>query len=78
MLNRYTEIDCEDFVAYNCNDCGAYSTNGVERIEHHNTCKYGNAEYWINFYSAICNHCKEDTEFINNRWICTVCGQTQR
>lgn len=50
-LMEITAIDCEDFTAYSCNNCGAHSTVSAKNIKHHKECKPSEAKYWEDFYN---------------------------
>jgi len=47
--SEFTYIDDADM--WQCNNCGAYATTR-EAIQHHSTCKPGEAEYWEEFYTS--------------------------
>jgi len=52
MGDEYTIIKLGDGdVAYVCDNCGATSLQGREQIEHHASCRKGEAKYWEWFYS---------------------------
>jgi hypothetical protein len=56
----YHVVDEElDLDIWQCNDCGAVGDT-VEQIEHHDSCKPGESEYWKEFYTRANE--EEDSE----------------
>ena len=52
-MKTYTHVcDVKDdgFEAWSCNDCGAYAES-TDEIEHYPSCKTGESERWIKFYT---------------------------